>query len=102
MTLTGGKQTRPSDSVRCGASVQRLRMTDSTNTIRFRFWLWLIRFIGLIAPRRLAPGVASFNRNKLREINPVAQTPQGVKGNCMREQSATRFKASVMLVAVLG
>ena len=28
-------------------------MTDSTQTTRFRFWLWLIRFIGLIVPRRL-------------------------------------------------
>jgi putative ABC transport system permease protein len=28
-------------------------MTDSTNTTRVRFWLWLIRFIGLIVPQRL-------------------------------------------------
>ena len=28
-------------------------MTVSTNTTRFRFWLWLIRFVGLIVPRRL-------------------------------------------------
>ena len=28
-------------------------MTDSTGTIRFRFWLWLIRIIGVIVPRRL-------------------------------------------------
>ena len=28
-------------------------MTDLTNNTRFRFWLWLIRFIGLIVPRRL-------------------------------------------------
>jgi hypothetical protein len=28
-------------------------MTVSTNTPRFRFWLWLIRFVGLIVPRRL-------------------------------------------------
>src|SRR5436309_8830757 len=28
-------------------------MTDSTKTTRFRFWLWLINFIGLIVPRRL-------------------------------------------------
>ncbi len=28
-------------------------MTDSTQTRRFRFWLWLIRFVGLIVPRRL-------------------------------------------------
>ncbi len=28
-------------------------MADSTNTTRFRFWLWLIKFIGLIVPRRL-------------------------------------------------
>jgi macrolide transport system ATP-binding/permease protein len=28
-------------------------MADSTNTTRFRFWLWLIRFVGLIVPRRL-------------------------------------------------
>src|ERR1041385_3843914 len=28
-------------------------MTDMTNTSRFRFWLWLIRVIGVIVPRRL-------------------------------------------------
>ncbi|MDX2044011.1 MAG: hypothetical protein SF097_22545 [Acidobacteriota bacterium] len=28
-------------------------MTNSTNTTRFRFWRWLIRFIGLIVPQRL-------------------------------------------------
>ena len=28
-------------------------MTDSTTTARFRFWLWLIRVIGVIVPRRL-------------------------------------------------
>jgi len=28
-------------------------MTDSTQTTRFRFWLWLIAFIGVLAPRRL-------------------------------------------------
>jgi len=28
-------------------------MTDVTRTTRFRFRLWLIRFIGLIVPRRL-------------------------------------------------
>src|ERR1051325_11577062 len=28
-------------------------MTDSTNTTRVRFWLWLIRLIGVIVPRRL-------------------------------------------------
>src|SRR5688572_8054161 len=28
-------------------------MRSSTQTTRFRFWLWLIRFIGLIVPRRL-------------------------------------------------
>jgi putative ABC transport system permease protein len=28
-------------------------MTDSTRTTRFRFWLWLIAFFGLIVPRRL-------------------------------------------------
>jgi predicted permease len=28
-------------------------MADPTQTTRFRFWLWLIRFIGLIVPRRL-------------------------------------------------
>ena len=28
-------------------------MTYSTLTIRFRFWLWLIRLIGVIVPRRL-------------------------------------------------
>jgi len=27
--------------------------TNSTNTTRFRFWLWLIRLIGVIVPRRL-------------------------------------------------
>src|SRR6266498_2648695 len=27
-------------------------MTGSTQTIRFRFWRWLIRFIGVIVPRR--------------------------------------------------
>jgi hypothetical protein len=28
-------------------------MANSTNTTRFRFWRWLIRFVGLIVPRRL-------------------------------------------------
>jgi predicted permease len=28
-------------------------MADSTRTIRFRFWLWLIHLIGVIVPRRL-------------------------------------------------
>jgi hypothetical protein len=28
-------------------------MTDSAPTTRFRFWLWLIRLIGVIVPRRL-------------------------------------------------
>ena len=28
-------------------------MTDATRTTRFRFWLWLIRVIGVIVPRRL-------------------------------------------------
>ena len=28
-------------------------MTDATRTTRFRFWLWLIRLIGVIVPRRL-------------------------------------------------
>src|SRR5262249_26841241 len=28
-------------------------MADSTPTTRFRFWLWLIRLIGVIVPRRL-------------------------------------------------
>src|ERR1051326_2730082 len=28
-------------------------MSDSTQTTRFRFWLWLIKLIGIIVPRRL-------------------------------------------------
>ena len=28
-------------------------MPDSTKTTRFRFWLWLIRLIGVIVPLRL-------------------------------------------------
>src|SRR5262245_18258841 len=28
-------------------------MSDMTRTTRFRFWLWLIRVIGVIVPRRL-------------------------------------------------
>src|SRR5215467_4694199 len=28
-------------------------MADETRTKRFRFWLWLIRVIGVIVPRRL-------------------------------------------------
>src|SRR5256712_3741696 len=28
-------------------------MSDLTSTTRFRFWLWLIRVIGVIVPRRL-------------------------------------------------
>ena len=28
-------------------------MADVTDTTRFRFWLWLIRLIGVIVPRRL-------------------------------------------------
>src|SRR5499426_4537323 len=28
-------------------------MADATKTTRFRFWLWLIRMVGVIVPRRL-------------------------------------------------
>ena len=28
-------------------------MIDRTQTARFRFWLWLIRIVGVIVPRRL-------------------------------------------------
>src|SRR5262245_44680786 len=28
-------------------------MADSASTTRFRFWLWLIRVVGVIVPRRL-------------------------------------------------
>lgn len=28
-------------------------MVDTKLTPRFRFWLWLIRFVGVIVPRRL-------------------------------------------------
>src|SRR5215471_14027720 len=28
-------------------------MANATQTIRFRFWLWLIAFVGVIVPRRL-------------------------------------------------
>ena len=28
-------------------------MDDFTKTTRFRFWLWVIRLIGVIVPRRL-------------------------------------------------
>src|SRR5262245_30196407 len=28
-------------------------MTETTRTTRFRFWLWLIRAVGVIVPRRL-------------------------------------------------
>src|SRR5215470_1555244 len=28
-------------------------MADATQSIRFRFWIWLIAFIGVIVPRRL-------------------------------------------------
>jgi putative ABC transport system permease protein len=31
-------------------------MADAPQTTRFRFWLWLIRFIGVIVPRRLRAG----------------------------------------------
>jgi predicted permease len=31
-------------------------MADATNTTRFRFWLWLIRVIGVLVPRRLRAG----------------------------------------------
>ena len=29
------------------------RMPRGTSTTRFRFWLWLIRLIGVIVPRRM-------------------------------------------------
>jgi ABC-type lipoprotein release transport system permease subunit len=36
---------------------QRLKqMADATNTTRFRLWLWLIRLIGVIVPRRFRAG----------------------------------------------
>src|SRR5215470_8896730 len=28
-------------------------MADATQSIRFRFWIWLIAFIGVVVPRRL-------------------------------------------------
>jgi hypothetical protein len=28
-------------------------MTDANRKTRFRFWIWLIAFVGLIVPRRL-------------------------------------------------
>ncbi|HEY9435656.1 MAG TPA: hypothetical protein VI260_29710 [Blastocatellia bacterium] len=28
-------------------------MADATRTTRFQFWLWLVRMIGVIVPRRL-------------------------------------------------
>src|ERR671923_1839164 len=31
-------------------------MAEATRTTRFRFWLWLIRLIGVIVPRRLRAG----------------------------------------------
>src|SRR5262245_25708234 len=31
-------------------------MADATKTTHFRFWLWLIRVIGVIVPRRLRAG----------------------------------------------
>jgi putative ABC transport system permease protein len=31
-------------------------MADASNKIRFRFWLWLIRAVGVIVPRRLRAG----------------------------------------------
>src|SRR5436189_3183992 len=30
-----------------------MSMTNSTPRVRFRFWLWLIRIVGVIVPRRL-------------------------------------------------
>jgi len=35
------------------AKIISMPMADSTQTTRFRFWLWLIRMIGVIVPRRL-------------------------------------------------
>jgi hypothetical protein len=36
-------------------------MTGTTQTTRFRFWRWLIRFIGVIGaatlPRQVSPGM---------------------------------------------
>src|SRR5581483_10871144 len=35
-----------------GAATRIVRMADLKNTTRFRFWRWLIAFIGVIVPRR--------------------------------------------------
>src|SRR5215470_1740646 len=40
---------RPDDR----ASTRLILMAGSTHPIRFRFWIWLIRVIGVIVPRRL-------------------------------------------------
>jgi hypothetical protein len=34
-------------------------MAGSTNTTRFRFWRWLIRFIGVIVPGRARGSIAA-------------------------------------------
>src|SRR2546422_10360750 len=40
-------------------------MADATKTTRFRFWLWLIRVIGVIVPRRLR---ANWRREWVAEL----------------------------------
>jgi hypothetical protein len=38
-------------------------MANSNGTTRFRFWLWLIRVIGVIVPRRV-PAVSPREKRK--------------------------------------
>ncbi|MBO0858565.1 MAG: hypothetical protein J2P21_08890 [Chloracidobacterium sp.] len=58
---------------------------DATRTNRFRFWLWLIAFIGVIVPRRLG---ADWRREK--HLKSECKTCHG--GQFAMKQESRRFE----------
>ena len=83
-------------------------MPDPTQTTRFRFWLWLIAFVGVIVPRRLRADwrqeweaelhhrealLAEWERldwrNKLDLLWP-APAPFGMRSGCKATDGRTR------------
>src|SRR5574341_322125 len=83
-------------------------MPDSTDTTRFRFWLWLIRFIGLIVPRRLRADwrqeweVESPNREALRyEMNWRGKKADNMRSAC-QDCGVKRLEPNVGIACAQG
>jgi hypothetical protein len=71
-------------------------MADSTQPTRFRFWLWLIRVIGVIVPLRLR---ANWRREWEAELRRREETLADwdrldwrSKLDLLRRRSSARFK----------